>query len=101
MDEAGPLTELISRHSGDGHFPGTSGAQPRMWFQTRTWDGEMPVTAPDDFIAWADRVLGLVRRNWVLIDDSYRFSPAAAEAWEAQWQVVLGRAMAWAWCRAD
>lgn len=88
---ASPVIEYTPGYGRDGtpHFPAARAARPRMWFQTRTWDGDTPVTAPDDFIAWADRMLGWVRRNWVLIDDFCYFSPAAAEAWDAQWHVVL------------
>jgi hypothetical protein len=89
--DASPVIEYSPGYDRDGtpRFPKASGAYARMWFRTRTWDGDTPVTAPEDFIAWADRLLGWVRRNWILIDDFYYFSPTAAEAWEAMWQVVV------------
>jgi hypothetical protein len=91
---ASPIIEYGPGYGRDGtpHFPKASGAQPRMWFQTSTWDGDTRVKAPDDFTAWADRMLGWVRRNWVLIDDLYYFSPTAAESWDAMWQIAVDEA---------
>jgi hypothetical protein len=88
---ASPVIEYHPGYKRDGTpaFPRSAAFQPRMWFQTHTWDGDSPVTAPDDFIAWADRVLRWVRPNWALIDNFYHFSPSAAEAWRRMWQVVL------------
>lgn len=73
---ASPVIEYSPGYGRDGtpHFPRAAAAPGRMWFQTRTWDGDTPVRPPGDFIAWADRVLRWVRRNWVLIEDFY-FSP--------------------------
>jgi hypothetical protein len=49
----------------------------RMWFATTYLEAGHLVSAPEDFVIWANRILQWVKRNWSRCDDYYQ-SPTAA-----------------------
>jgi hypothetical protein len=70
----------------------------RFWLQTSWWDSAgNKVAQSAELLSAGRKLMGWIRRNWVLVDADYESpsahefleSKAAANAWRDQWRVVL------------
>jgi hypothetical protein len=73
-----PVVEYSPGYDPPAHpFSRADRRRGRMWFATTYLEAGQLVSAPEDFVIWANRILQWVKRNWSRCDDYYQ-SPNAA-----------------------